>query len=324
MDTIAFRLPYRKSHALKIRKATLAKILIIAELIGIAIFAWQLRAPLYKKYFAVKPKAYSLTTFAPQKNYLLSESDFLVGQAPPDTKIKLIFNPGRHKRTVKTSAKGNWVSQLPKSLSHRRYSMTMASFDTQNKLTAVTSYKTRVQTENLIGQTPIFKNFIRPILLRTANAQQSLETLPEFQTWVDQLQVLGVYPYCETNAEPSAVCTESSIIMLTNAPGYESVCQRISNCRKSDNASSTISPLVDTTIIQSLNSTSPIPYLRPVSDYLDNLVTPPSTTAQLNEDLLNTPLDEPNEEEKVLLLSQDGKETPYIPYVDLSQTPQSE
>lgn len=316
MDSITLRLPHRNHHTLKIKKATLAKILIAVELIGIIMMAWHLRVPLYKKYLAIKPKAYSISSFDSQKRYLLSENDFLLGSAPPDSKVKLIFNPGRYKRTVKVSNKGNWVAQLPKSLQLKRYRLTLANFDKDNKLTSVSSFKVRVQSESVFSQNNLFRKIINPLSVKAANAQENFSDSLEFKSWVRELQVLGLYVYCETNAEPTSFCSDDSLIIITDAKGYQAVCRKIYSCSTEDKMSPPISTLVDPTLAKTLTSGQTVPYIHPISDLLDNLVTPPNRVQALAEDLENTPEDALSEDERVLLLSKDGLETPYIPYVD--------
>lgn len=321
MDTITFRLPYRRHHTIRLNKSTLAKILIVAELIGIAILAWHLRYPLYKKYLAIKPKSYSITAFEPLKRYLLSENDFIVGKAPPDSKIKLIFNPGRYKRTVRVSDKGNWVAQLPKSLDEKRYRLTIAHFDTSDQLSSVSSFKVRVRSENVFVHSPFYRYLVEPFVPRNAQAQEvDFSTTPEYKTWVNELQKLGLYPYCESNTEPTSFCTEDSVIVVTNYTGYANVCSRLLNCYKSESSTQQLSTLIDPTIANTLSAGHSLPYIRPISDLLDSLVTPPIKVASRAEDLENTPFDALSEEERVLLLQKDGKQTPYVPYVEEALT----
>lgn len=321
MDTISFRLTGSNTHRFKIKKSTLAKILIIVEIIGITIMAWYLREPLYKKYLAVKPKAYSVQAMDPQKRYLVSENDFLVGKAPPNTKMKLIFNPGRYKRTVRVSDKGNWVAQVPKILDFKPYRLTLANFDQKNNLTSLESFKTRIQSESVVLQSTPYKKIIRPLLPKDLRAQSSLIQTSEFRSWLEEMQKLGIYPYCEVNTEPASECPEDSLIILTDKTGYSQYCSRYNSCFKGENSAEQIQPIVPVVIARAIQNGNSIPYISSVASLIDNLVTPP-TKIRINDDTLSdNTVTALNDEESTLLKAQDTDLKDWSLYVDFTNEP---
>lgn len=340
MDTVTLRLPLIKTRHWKINKAKLAKILIITELIGIAVMVWYLRVPLYQKFLAVKPKAYSLQAFSPDTRYLMSENDFLFGTTNPGYKVKLIFTAGRHKRTVKASDQGNWVAQLPKDLAHKSYRLTTAYFDTNDKLTQVESYKIHVQSEAILYQSYPYRYFIRPLLPTAVQAatvkmsptpkiSASPETKPaivgfsaptswtkEFTEWINQAQSKGIYPYCEINGELDPSCNEAGDILLSDYTTYANVCQKAVSCYIGSTAVTTINPQIDPVLIQSLARGESVAYAA-VGTILESVLPIAPTYRNATLELSDTTVDPLTKEEQALLDERDGKKPDFIPYVDV-------
>lgn len=348
MDTITLRLPLLKTHHWKITKAKLAKILIICELLSILAMAWYLRVPLYQKYLAVKPKAYPMAAFDPNTRYLMSENDFLIGETEPGYKIKLIFTAGSHKRTVKASTQGNWVAQLPKSLDHKPYRLTLAYFDTSDKLTNVDSYKVLVQSENIFFQNRLYRFYLRPLLPSSVQAAtvkpsptaSQSAVMPaakppivgigapgswskEFSDWVSSAQSIGLYPYCEFNGQVDQSCNEAGDIVITDYLTYANICQQTVSCYISSGAITRISAQIDPILIQSLARGEPVAYAAVATVLEPQLPIAPSYRT-LTLELADTTVDPLNDEEQALLDERDGKKPPFTPYVDIvNSTPSS-
>lgn len=361
MDTLTLRLPLLRTRHWKLNnvfslhrglargisfknKAKLAKILIITELIGIAAMIWYLRVPLYQKFLAVKPKAYSLQAFSPDTRYLMSENDFLFGSTTPGYKVKLILTAGGQKRTVKASDQGNWVAQLPKNLPHKSYRLTTAYFDTQDKLSKVESFKVLVQSEAILFQSYPYRYFIRPLLPTPVQAA-ALKTTPspkvtatpeskpvitsfnappnwtkEFSAWVNQAQSVGLYPYCEFNGQVDSTCNEASDILLTDYTTYANICQETVSCFIGSSAVTRINPQVDPVLIQSLARGEPIAYAA-VASVLNPVLPIAPTYRNATLDLANTTVDPLNDSEQALLDERDGKTPEFKPYVEVINTP---
>ncbi len=337
MDIITLRLPLIKSHHWKISKGQLAKILIIAELISIAAMIWYLRVPLYQKYLAVKPKGYSISAFNPDTRYILSENDFIIGQAKPEYKVKLIFTSGSIKRTVKTSSEGNWVAQLPKNLDHKPYRLTIAYFDTADKLTQVDSYKVLIQSESVFLQNRMYRFYIRPLLPSTVQAATTESSMSafmppakppivgvgapaswsrEFTEWVALAQSNGLYPYCEYNGVVDISCNEAGDILITDYTTYANICQRTVSCYISPSAATRINAKIDPIIIQSLAQGEPLAY-GAVATLIESLVPIAPSFRTVTLELANTTVDPQNAEERALLDEIDGKKPAFTPYVDI-------
>lgn len=343
MDVVTFRLPLLKTRQLKITKTKLAKILIISEIIGILAMVWYLRMPLYQKFLAVKPRAYSMAAFDPSTRYMLSENDFLMGSTSPDSKVKLIFTSGGFKRTVKASDQGNWVAQLPKSLTHKSYRLTLAYFDSQDKLTDVDSFKVYVQSENIFLQSRAYRYYLRPFLPSTVQAATikvspspkvtaTPEAKPaivglstptswskEFTSWVAESQSIGLYPYCEYNGQIDPTCNEASDVLLTDYATYANVCQQTVSCYISPSAVTRISPKIDPILIQSLARGEPVAYAA-VASLLETTLPVAPQYRNLTNQLSDTTVDPLNSEEQALLDKRDGKKPAVTPYVDVENS----
>lgn len=344
MDTITLRLPFVRAHHWKITKSKLAKILIISELLSILAMAWYLRVPLYQKYLAVKPTAYPIAAFDPNTRYLMSENDFLIGTTTPGYKVKLIFTAGSNKRTVKASDQGNWVAQLPKSLNHKPYRLTLAYFDTNDKLTNIDSFKVLVQSENIFFQNHIYRYYIRPLLPSTVQAAtlkaspiaSAAATFPaakppiigigapsswskEFTSWVSEAQSQGLYPYCEFNGNVDPSCNEAGDILITDYLTYANVCQESVSCYISSSAVTRISTQIDPILVQSLARGEPVAYAA-VATVLEPILPIAPSYRTITLALSDTTVDPLNKEEKALLDQQDGKKPPFTPYVDIVRT----
>ncbi len=343
MDTITFRLPLSKTHHWKITKSKLAKILIISEIISILAMIWYLRVPLYQKYLAVKPSAYQVSAFDPNTRYLLSENDFLIGQTEPGYKVKLIFTAGRNKRTVKASSQGNWVAQLPKSLDHKPYRLTLAYFDSQDKLTNVESFKVLVQSENIFFRNHFYRYYLRPLLPTTVQAatikpspsatQSATAVMPaskppivgistpsewssDFTAWVSDAQSKGIYPYCEYAGVVDPSCNEAGDILITDYASYANICQQTVSCYISPKAITRISAQTDPILIQSLARGEPVAYAA-VATILEPLLPIAPSYRTLTLELADTTVDKLNKEEQALLDARDGKKPPFTPYVNI-------
>lgn len=341
MDTITLRLPLLKTHHWKITKAKLAKILIITEMIGILAMAWYLRIPLYQKYLAVKPKAYPMAAFDPSTRYLMSENDFLVGETIPGYKVKLILTAGSHKRTVKASSQGNWVAQLPKSLLHKPYRLTVAYFDTNDKLTKVDSFKVLIQSENIFFQNKLYRYYLRPFLpstvqaaaLKPSPAASGSAVIPaakppivglgapsswskEFTEWVLTAQSNGLYPYCEFNGQVDPSCNEAGDILMTDYLTYANVCQQTVSCFISAKAVTRIDARIDPILIQSLAGGEPVAYAA-VATLMEPILPIAPSYRTITLELADTTVDPLNKEEQALLDARDGKKPSFTPYVDI-------
>lgn len=347
MDTITLRLPLLKTRHWKVTKSQLAKFLIITEILSILAMAWYLRVPLYQKYLAVKPTAYPIAAFDPNTRYLMSENDFIIGKTEPDYKVKLIFTAGSNKRTVKASSQGNWVAQLPKSLDHKPYRLTLAYFDTKDQLSKVDSFKVLVQSENIFFQNKLYRYYLRPFLPSTVaaatpkpSATQSA-VMPaakppivgmsapsswnkDFTEWVSKAQSFGVYPYCEYNGQVDPSCNEAGDILITNYLTYANICQQTVSCFISPAAVTRMNAQIDPVLIQSLAGGEPIAYAA-VATVLEPFLSIAPSYRTLTLELANTKVDPLNPEEQALLDKQDGKTPPFNPYVEIvNTTPQQQ
>lgn len=343
MDTITFKLPLIKTHHWKITKAKLAKILILAEVLSILVMIWYLRIPLYQKYLAVKPTAYPIGAFDPNTRYLMSENDFLIGQTEPGSKVKLIFTAGKNKRTVRASSQGNWVAQLPKSLGHKPYRLTLAYFDTKDKLTKVDSFKVLVQSENIFFQSHAYRYYLRPFLPSTVqaatfksspNASHSatavmpaakppivgistpIEWRPEYTAWVAEAQSKGIYPYCEFNGAVDPSCNEAGDILVTDYANYANICQQTVSCYISPSAITRINAQIDPILIQSLAQGEPVAYAA-VATILEPILSIAPSYRTLTLELADTTVDPLNDSEKAILDERDGKKPLFNPYVEI-------
>jgi hypothetical protein len=152
MDEILDRI-----KAIKIKRKYLIISLISTEIFGIIVLIWFLRIPLSQKFLTVPPKAYSVVTLNPEKRYLVSQGDFLRGQAIPNTRVKVLVTPGNIKSSVNSSSTGEWNYQIPENFPIGIYRFTFGNFDKSNKLVTFQSYKFRVQSN-----ISIYK-FINPV-----------------------------------------------------------------------------------------------------------------------------------------------------------------
>ncbi len=164
---------FDRIKATKIKRKYLIGGLIAAELLGIFVFVWFLRAPLAQKFFTEPPEAYSVISLSPQKRYLLSQGDLLTGRAIPNTTVKVLITPEFTKSSVTANSKGDWWYQVPPNLQTNIHRITFGNFDKSNKLVTFQTYKFRVQSNISIFN---FSNSVRKritILLspQSANAQ---------------------------------------------------------------------------------------------------------------------------------------------------------
>lgn len=349
MDIVSLHLPLLKTRHFKITKAKLAKILIISELVGILAMIWYLRAPLYRKFIAVKPRAYSISSFEADTRYLLSQNDFLMGTVNPHYKVKLIFTAGGFKRTVKASDQGNWVAQLPKSLKHKSYRLTLATFDTNDKLANVESYKVYVQSENIFYQSRVYRYYLRPFLPSSVQAatikptpSPSVEKIAtastkptiagggtpstwssEFTSWLSNAQSNGLYPICEYNGNIDSTCNEASDLLITNYSTYANICQKTASCFVSTSASTEINSSIDPVLAESLQRGEPIAYAA-VASTLEPILNVAPQYHNLTDQLADTTAEVLNPEEQALLDEKDGKTPQFTPYIDLNEVQPSE
>lgn len=142
---------FDRIKAIKIKRKYLVISLIASELLGILTLIWFLRAPLSQKFLTPTPKAYSVVSLNPQKRYVISQGDFLRGQASPNTSVKILITPGDIKDSILSDSKGDWKYQIPLDLSIGSYTFSIGNFDESNKLINLQSYRLRVRTNTSLS-----------------------------------------------------------------------------------------------------------------------------------------------------------------------------
>ncbi len=272
----------------------------------------------------------------------------MLGTAAPGYKVKLLFTAGKYKRTVKVSEQGNWVAQIPKNMALKNYRLTVAQFDTSDKLALVESYKVQVQSENFFKQSNLYKYYLKPFFPKSAlaaapkikftptpAASPTIDVKPallgmspppqwskQFISWVSQAQALGVYPYCETNGEVDSVCSEDSDIVLTSYSSYANICQQSFSCYISDSASTLVSHKIDPVAAQSIIRGEPVSYAAVLPVLQNHLSAAPSYTA-ISQQLISVVPDDLSRDEQAILDQQDGYLPRFKPYVEINSKPET-
>lgn len=126
--------------------------LICAELLGILVLVWFLRAPLYEKFIAQPPKAYDSGKMLSTKQYLVSQNDQIVGKAEPDTKIKFYLSPLKQITTSRTDSQGVWIYQIPRNLPAGKYQLYVAFFGTFKEV-LIKNFHFRVVSRGILEKT---------------------------------------------------------------------------------------------------------------------------------------------------------------------------
>lgn len=138
----------------KISKKTLAQALIFTELLGILTLIWFLKVPLYQKFLIKSPKSYSLLQMNNQTRYLVSQGDYIAGQANPGIKIVLLI---RDIEGIKNTARifpnelGIWNFQLPRNLDLGTKTLTTAEVKSDNDISNIKNYRIRILPDDLLS-----------------------------------------------------------------------------------------------------------------------------------------------------------------------------
>ncbi len=149
------------------------RVFVITSLsLAIIFMTWYLRGPLYQKYLIVKSKNFPLILMSDKYRYLVSQNDYLSGKAIPNSKVKVLLNPGRIKKTLQVDEEGFWFYQIPLDAPKKKYRLTVADFDKDNKLAFVKDYRVRIQSNNVLLQNPLKK------LLTFPSAKAQTKTSP--------------------------------------------------------------------------------------------------------------------------------------------------
>jgi len=152
MDEIFDRIKYSFKRT-KIKHQHLVASLIATEILGILVFLWILRTPIYEKYLTHPSKAYSISQMDNQKNYLMYQGDFLSGQINPNNTLVILIwenNQVQTRSKLKPDLLGNWNYQLPINLKPGVKIATIGELDASNNTWVIESYRIRIKPRNII------------------------------------------------------------------------------------------------------------------------------------------------------------------------------
>jgi len=136
---------FDRLKSIKIKRRILVISLILTEILGIFVLVWYLRVPLSQKFLVVPPNSYSVASFESQKQYLLTQGDYLTGQTTPSSTVKVLINPSNIQSSILADSDGNWSYQIPEDLPLNTYTVTVVSVDISSQIQSQ-SYKFRVQS----------------------------------------------------------------------------------------------------------------------------------------------------------------------------------
>jgi hypothetical protein len=147
--------------------------LICAELLGILVLVWFLRAPLYEKFLAQPPKAYDSGKMLSTKQYLVSQNDQIAGKAEPNSKIKFYLSPLKQITVSRTDSQGTWIYQIPRNLPAGKYQLYVAFFGSSKEI-LIKNFHFRVVSRGILEKTIFGFN-----INSTVFAQDDGEIVPE-------------------------------------------------------------------------------------------------------------------------------------------------
>lgn len=185
--------------------------LICAELLGILVLVWFLRAPLYEKFLAQPPKAYDSSKMQTNKQYLVSQNDQIVGKAEPDTKIKFYLSPLKQITTSRTDSQGVWNYQIPRNLPAGKYQLYVAFFGTSKEV-LIKNFHFRVVSRGTLEKTIFGFNITSNVF-----AQDDGEIISEILSDEPVIDPLS-QPATPASGCPETGCPESGLETVISQP----------------------------------------------------------------------------------------------------------
>jgi hypothetical protein len=125
--------------------------------VGIFLLVWFF-APRWQNLLTTEPKGYLVQNFKPNIRYVLAKSDIVGGTATSSAFIKVILKEPKITLRAKATPKGEWLVKIPQKIPEKAYQMQIITFDSQGKNPKVKLVKIKVESNNLVYQSKIYKN----------------------------------------------------------------------------------------------------------------------------------------------------------------------
>jgi hypothetical protein len=125
--------------------------------VGIFLLVWFF-APRWQSMLTTAPKGYLVQNFKPNIRYVLSKSDIVGGVSTPSAYIKVILKEPKVVLRAKATPKGEWLVKIPQKIPEKAYQMQIITFDSKGKNPKVKLVKVKVESNNLVYQSKVYKN----------------------------------------------------------------------------------------------------------------------------------------------------------------------
>ncbi len=158
MDYFKKRDILKKYNSLKDRPQLVYSLSALMVILGLLLLYWFL-TPRIDSYLSSQPKAYQIQNFKPNIRYVLAKSDVVTGIATPSGYVKVILKEPKIVLRAKADKRGHWLVKIPEKIPEKNYQMQIISFDTKGKNPKVKQVKMKVEPNNIVYQSKLYKDF---------------------------------------------------------------------------------------------------------------------------------------------------------------------
>jgi hypothetical protein len=158
MDYFKKRDILKRYNSLRDRPQLVYSLSALMVLSGLLLLYWFI-TPRLNSYLTSAPKAYLAQNFKPNIRYVLAKSDVVTGTATPSGYVKVILKEPKIVLRAKADTKGTWMVKIPEKMPEKNYQMQIISFDTKGKNPRVKQVKMKVEPNNIVYQSKLYKDF---------------------------------------------------------------------------------------------------------------------------------------------------------------------
>lgn len=126
-------------------------------MLALGILVWFIGAN-SSTFLTAKPKGYLVQHFKSDIRYVLAKSDNIGGVATASGYVKVILKEPKIVLRSKATKEGSWLVKIPQKIPEKNYQMQIITFDSRGRNPKVKQVKVRVQSNNIIDQSGIYKN----------------------------------------------------------------------------------------------------------------------------------------------------------------------
>lgn len=137
----------------------------------------------------IPTKIHAVTKFDRKTIQSLAKADILTGKAIPNAKVQVLLTPNGEIKDLTANKGGMWSYTIPPNLNNKKYHFTVIVLDRLSNLASIRSYPVLISSAFIKTSINIWDLF----KIKDVKADDLIRG-PEYDSWVNQMHVHGIYP----------------------------------------------------------------------------------------------------------------------------------